>query len=368
MRWRARWPARRRRWWGRRTVGPDAMSTGSSPGTSDITRLTTRAGWHAAREPAALDRRQVPPHAVHLGDRRAAGQQRAVDRLLVGEREPGRGRGSSAEPPPEIRQRTRSSAVRPRPARSMRARGALARRVGHRVRGLDDLDALARRGVAVARDHEARERPGPVILQRARHRGRGLAGADDDGAAPRAAPAGAAAGTARAARRRRPRRTCGAAACADRGRRSWRSFCAQGGEAFAQQRGGDVEEGSQFGRHALLAVPTRWTGTGAGSNSRRRRRTRLSRSASSTWYDSTRVTPSPATAASTAASAVLTTRRGRAGMKLAPSAKRHGVGNVESKVMQRCAARSAGVLRRAVRLSQAGLAQTTERRCRAASR
>ena len=40
------------------TLGPDAISIGSSPGTSEINRLTTRAGWQAAasRPPLTADR------------------------------------------------------------------------------------------------------------------------------------------------------------------------------------------------------------------------------------------------------------------------------------------------------------------------
>ena len=51
---------------------------------------------------------------------------------------------------------------------------------------LDDLDALARHGVAVARDDEACQRPIPVVLDGSGHRGRGLAGADDNDPALRA--------------------------------------------------------------------------------------------------------------------------------------------------------------------------------------
>ena len=57
--------------------------------------------------------------------------------------------------------------------------------VGHRMRRLDDLDALAGHGVAVAGDDEAFERARPVALERLRHRRRGLAGADHDRAALR---------------------------------------------------------------------------------------------------------------------------------------------------------------------------------------
>jgi hypothetical protein len=44
--------------WGRRPSGPEAMSTGWSPGTSEISRFTTRAGWQAAaRRPPLIAER-----------------------------------------------------------------------------------------------------------------------------------------------------------------------------------------------------------------------------------------------------------------------------------------------------------------------
>ena len=49
----------------------------------------------------------------------------------------------------------------------------------------DHLDPLARRAVAIARDHQAFERTRPMILDRLGHRAAGFAGTDDDSAAPR---------------------------------------------------------------------------------------------------------------------------------------------------------------------------------------
>ena len=51
--------------------------------------------------------------------------------------------------------------------------------------GLDHLDMPARHGVAVARDDQPLDRPGPVRLDGSRHRRGGLAGADHDGPALR---------------------------------------------------------------------------------------------------------------------------------------------------------------------------------------
>ena len=54
------------------------------------------------------------------------------------------------------------------------------------MRGFHDLDVPARHRVAVAGDDQSRElrlHPRPAVLDRARHRRRGLAGTDDDDAA-----------------------------------------------------------------------------------------------------------------------------------------------------------------------------------------
>ena len=93
------------------TVGPDAIDCGIVAGhirngeRHDFRRITSR------RQPAALDGRQMLAHAIHLADVGAALEQRAIDRLLVLQREAGRRQGSSAEPPPEIRHSTRSSSA-----------------------------------------------------------------------------------------------------------------------------------------------------------------------------------------------------------------------------------------------------------------
>ena len=70
-------------WWHPATVGPEAMTAGSSPGhvgddqRDDLRRIRGRG------EPPTLDRGEVLAHAVHLADMRARAQQRAIDRLLV---------------------------------------------------------------------------------------------------------------------------------------------------------------------------------------------------------------------------------------------------------------------------------------------
>ena len=163
------------------TVGPEPITAGSSPGTSEIRRLTTRAGCAAAA--AALDCRQVLPDRVHLGDVGARGEQRAVDRLLVLERKAFRRQREQCRR--AARDQAQHQVVRARALRVLQdpSGGGAAGSVRHRMRRLDHLDPGARHGVAVAGHHEAFERPGHVPLDRARHRRRGLAGAEHDGAA-----------------------------------------------------------------------------------------------------------------------------------------------------------------------------------------
>src|SRR5688572_7631497 len=60
--------------------------------------------------------------------------------------------------------------------------GEIAGDIGHWMRGFDDLDALARRAVAVAGDHQTRmDRPRPGEFEGTGHLRRCLAGTDDDG-------------------------------------------------------------------------------------------------------------------------------------------------------------------------------------------
>src|SRR5487761_2655883 len=85
------------------TVGPEAMSAGLSPGTSEIIRFTTRAGWQAAakRPPLIADRRRrtqfisamVAPLLSRL---------RLIPCLSSSD-SPAAGSGNRDEPPPEIR-------------------------------------------------------------------------------------------------------------------------------------------------------------------------------------------------------------------------------------------------------------------------
>ncbi len=130
----------------------------------------------------ALDRGQVPAHAVHFTDRRAGLQQRPVDGLLVGERQPRDGQRQQRRPAAgdEAQHQVIRGEALDQGVDALR-RGEPGG-IGHRVRRLDDLDPLARHAVAVAGDDEARQRARPVVLDGPRHRRRRLAGADHDDA------------------------------------------------------------------------------------------------------------------------------------------------------------------------------------------
>jgi hypothetical protein len=136
-------------------------------------------------EPAALDRREMAAHAVDLADARAAAQQLARERLLVCERErrqrQGQQRRSAAREQAEHEVVARQSLHQLQHA----LRGREPRFIRHRMRGLDHFDAPHVVAVAVARDHQAFERPLPVRFDGGGHRRRCLAGADHDGAAAR---------------------------------------------------------------------------------------------------------------------------------------------------------------------------------------
>ena len=109
---------------GSATVGPDAITAGSSPGTSEIRRLTTRAGAAAAaRRPPLMADRCLRTQFISAMLAPDFNRARLTARLSSSVR-PGAGNASSAEPPPEIRQSTRSSAERPWTIRRIRAAAA----------------------------------------------------------------------------------------------------------------------------------------------------------------------------------------------------------------------------------------------------
>ena len=146
-----------------------------------------------ARQPAALDPRQMFSHHVHLADRRAGAQQCAVHLLLLRERDAvGRrdpvGRAAAG-------QQHQQEIVGGR----LRAPVAACRRrlqpgfVGHGMAGLDHPDAPRRHAVAVAGGGDAgqalrleSERVEIMPLRRRRQRGGALAGGKADHPAFRA--------------------------------------------------------------------------------------------------------------------------------------------------------------------------------------
>ena len=107
---------------GSATVGPDAMVEGSSPGTSEIIRVRTRAGDAAAarRPPLIADKcfRTQFISTMLAPDRNKA----VFTACLSASDRPSAGNGIKAEPPPEIRHKTRSSG----PASRAKARMRLA--------------------------------------------------------------------------------------------------------------------------------------------------------------------------------------------------------------------------------------------------
>jgi hypothetical protein len=110
-------------------------------------------------------------------------QKGAIDLLLVGQGEAGRGqrqqrRGAAGD-------QAEHEVVRRQSFHFFEdtARGGAAFLVRHGMRRLDDLDSLAGHAIAVARHHQPLERMRPLVLDGARHGGTGLARADHDGAA-----------------------------------------------------------------------------------------------------------------------------------------------------------------------------------------
>ena len=117
-------PAHRPRSVGSATVGPDATVAGSSPGTSEMASVATRAGAAAAarRPPLIADRCWRTQLISSIAAPQASSER--VSACFSARRMPGAGLASKAEPPPEARQTRRSSA--PRPEASARARSAAA--------------------------------------------------------------------------------------------------------------------------------------------------------------------------------------------------------------------------------------------------
>ena len=154
---------------------------------SDVDRVVARhvgneqrhhiCGMARRRQPAALERGQMAPHAIHFGNVGAALEQRLIHHLLVGERQAwcGRSQQRRASTGNQAQHEIVGGKTRnPLPDASRRLNAGS---VGHGMRGLDDLDTFAANGVTVACNHQPVERTIDVVLDRARHGGRRLAGA-----------------------------------------------------------------------------------------------------------------------------------------------------------------------------------------------
>ena len=144
------------------TVGPLAMTEGSSPGTSLMVSVTTCAGAQAAasRPPLMRDRcLRTQFISVMLAPEFSRSR---LMRCLSSSVRPSAGSVSSAEPPPEIRHSTRSSGVRP--CASARMRSAACRPAASGTGCAASTTSMRSRqpggrgGVVVARDHQARQR------------------------------------------------------------------------------------------------------------------------------------------------------------------------------------------------------------------
>ena len=107
------------------TVGPDATTEGSSPGTSEMISVTTGAGQAAtARRPPLIADRCLRTQLISAIGAPLRSSAAPTRRSSSGPT-PSAGSASSADPPPETRHSTRSSAVSPPTCATMRAAAAL---------------------------------------------------------------------------------------------------------------------------------------------------------------------------------------------------------------------------------------------------
>jgi hypothetical protein len=127
----------------------------------------------------------VPAHTIHLRDRRPAGQQGIVERLLLGQRDAigwqwQQGRAATGDQADNqvILRKSADQFEHP-------FRGHIPRLVRNRMCRFDDLDALAGHAVAVPGDDQSFQPLRPVLLEHPCHRRGSLPRADDDGAALR---------------------------------------------------------------------------------------------------------------------------------------------------------------------------------------
>ena len=168
------------------TVGPEPITAGSSPGTSEMPMVTSRAGkaWRASRPPLMRDRclRTVLISPIDAPERSSA----RVTACFDSSDRPCAGAIQFADAPPDISTSTRSSGVALVGERK-RARGGIEPGlIRHRVTGLHHVDHAQRPSIAVTRDRD----PGQPVLRKAAveimrlrdlgHRACGLAGCEQD--------------------------------------------------------------------------------------------------------------------------------------------------------------------------------------------
>ncbi len=111
------------------TVGPEPITEGSSPTTSEIASVSTRAGVAAARRPPLIAERCFRTQLISWIVAPLLSSARVVA-CLSARATPGAGSTSSAEAPPDIRHSTRSSAFAARTISSMRPAAARPRSSG----------------------------------------------------------------------------------------------------------------------------------------------------------------------------------------------------------------------------------------------
>ena len=158
------------------------MSPTLSPGTSEIANVSTGAGRAAAasRPPFKFDR-CLRTQLISRMSAPCRIKKFAAARFCSNVR-PGSGATASEEPPPEIRQQSRSSRLQ----RGRELEQACTRRetrgVRRWMRGLDDLDRAGilgrQQAVAVPRDDHASDGRAPVRMKHGRHRRGGFTGAE----------------------------------------------------------------------------------------------------------------------------------------------------------------------------------------------
>jgi hypothetical protein len=164
-------------------VGPEGDEGGVVAGNVGDDEGDDAGGVGEGGEAAALDARDLLAHGVHGADRRAGGEQGAVDGDFVGQRQVAGGRrqqgGAAAADQRHDEIVFREAAH----GGHQPAGGEQAAVIRHRMGGFEHFDAFAGDRITVARDDDAGERRIPQALEGARHLRSPFAGADHHRAA-----------------------------------------------------------------------------------------------------------------------------------------------------------------------------------------